>query len=264
MFKVKAKTNSIKIKDINKYIGRVWITLQDREVLRSKDLLANKNKLIVQTDNPELKALFSVRSTVRTSSVNNINVVQDKDIFVAQPFEIEPEKSDEVFFAEPIVEEPIVKENNAISFDAEKEENDLMDKITEAQNEMNCKAEESKPCEVESAFTAPEPTDPDEIEEVETPIEFTEEVVGEAIEEPIIEVSSLNEDVVINETNIGEIEDTFIVNDLTNIENTHIEDTHIEDTQIKNENNFIYNTKNDVETEPPKRRRGRPSKKSQQ
>ena len=62
---------------------------------------------------------------------------------------------------------------------------------------------------------------------------------------------------------VHNIEDTFIVKDLP-IEDSQIEDSQIEDSQIKNENNFIYNTKNDVETNTHKKRRGRPSKKSQQ
>ena len=232
MFKVKAKTNSVKLKDINKYIGRVWVLLKDAEVKKSKDLLNNKHKLIIQTDDEQFKEMFNVKSTVTKSTVQNIEVVQDKNMFVAQPNEKPVDKVEEVFVAEqPTLDFEIptvdLEEQMTIlpyTFDVEKNEDKLLKELNEAQQETNTIEEQFTPCNI------------DEKNVTISTQETTEDV---QVEEPF--VPQIDEGI------------TKIDEDIT----TQIDESIMETNEIKTEESFIYNTKTDDHS---KKRRGRPKK----
>ena len=220
MFKVKAKTNSVKLKDINKYIGRVWVLLKDAEVKRSKDLLNNKHKLIIQTDNEQFKKMFNVKSTVTKSTVQNIEVVQDKNIFVAQPEEKPVDKVEEVFVAEqPTFDFEQQTTILPYTFDVDKRADELLKELNEAQQETDTIEEQITPC---------------NIDETDVTIATQETTVEDAqVEEPF--VPQIDENITISQ----------------------IDESITKTNEIKTEESFIYNTKNDDNS---KKRRGRPKK----
>lgn len=232
MFKVKAKTNSVKLKDINKYIGRVWVLLKDAEVKKSKDLLDNKHKLIIQTDNEQFKEMFNVKSTVTKSTVQNIEVVQDKNMFVAQPNEKPVDKVEEVFVAEqPTLDFEIptvdLEEQMTIlpyTFDVDKRADELLEELNEAQQETNTIEEQFTPCDIDETNAT--------ISTQETTVEDVQ------VEEPF--VPQIDE-------GITEIDEGI----------TEIDENITETNEIKTEESFIYNTKTDDHS---KKRRGRPKK----
>ncbi len=205
MFRVKAKTNSVKIKDINKYIGRVWININENEALRSKDLLSNKHKLIVQTDNAKLKALFNSKSVVTKTKIPTITIVQEKNIFVAQPDEKPIDTVDVIAIAEP--ETKVVnniQEDVVVTFDAEKASNELIDTINEAQQISNTIDEQIKP---------------EQIEQVQEPIVFDEVKEDIIVDKKNIEVEQLEEPFKVD------VQDTQIKNEKSFIYNVNSDDT---------------------------------------
>jgi len=224
MFRVKAKTTSVKIKDINKYIGRVWMTLSDAEVRKSKDLVLNKNKLFIETDNSEFKKKFDIKNNDNiVKKINeNISIKKENKIFVAEPKALkEKESKIKVFTPET---HPDIKLN-------------LMDDVENVKVESTIIEQEVK---VEEPFI-PEIDEKDVLKNlvsIDTENDLSEKV-SETVQEEISneEIAELQE--VLN--TYEDIEDTEVVN-------------NIEENNKKDENKYKVS----------KKRRGRPKKEEEE
>ena len=92
MLRVKARRNSVKIKDINKYIGRVWMKINENEALKSKDLWKNADKLFFDTDNTLIKEKINIPKDIG----KNLKITNNNNMFVVVPAEDEKETSIQV------------------------------------------------------------------------------------------------------------------------------------------------------------------------
>ena len=220
MFRAKAKTTSVKIKDINKYIGRVWTVISDVDAKRSKDLLLNKNKLFIETDILDLKKKFGlpIKSNSNKKSNSILEIEEQNKIFTVRPTEVEEEKSkikvwtpdsnseiklnlmddvEDVKTEDIKVESTVIEDNIPEPFVPEVGEKILNNLINTDDNSEN---EEFTAEEIQELKNVLDTYESDEIEEVEEPIELNKEIESEPIKEELEPIeANLNEETELKE-----------------------------------------------------------------
>lgn len=90
MLKLKAKMGSVRLYDLSEIISYArWEKVDEKKALKSKDLLKNKHKLYIQTDNENLKKYLGIKkntksNTTITTKTKNVVISEQNNIFVAQ------------------------------------------------------------------------------------------------------------------------------------------------------------------------------------